>query len=894
MPLRYTNAKKRRRASQKRGSGFSFSLSMLKPSEIKKWLKYLFTTKEGLKKVGTVALIGLGLIVFLFGWFAKDLPTPNKINGRFAAQTTQIFDRNGKILYEMHGDKNRILVEFDEIPANVKNATVAIEDKNFYKHGGFSGQRIIGAAVANVMSGRKAQGGSTITQQFVKNALLSPEKTWDRKIKELILSIEIEQMYKKDDILKMYLNEIPYGSNAYGIKVAAKTYFDKDLKDLTLEEAAILAAMPQAPTYYSPFGQNKDALLARKNIVLKLMAEQGYITKAQSEAAQKKAIAFSNNPYGSITAPHFVMYVKEQLVEKYGEKMANEGGLKVYTSLDIEKQKAAEEAIKTGEAKFTRYGASNAALVSIDPKTGQILAMVGSKDFFNQEIDGNVNVTTHTRQPGSSFKPFAYATAWKKPNWGPGSTMYDFKTDFGGGYVPLNYDGKDHGIQSMRTALDGSLNIPAVKALYVGGLKETIDTAHDMGITTLNDNADYGLSLVLGAGEVKPIDMASAYGVFANNGIRQDLTWFVKIEDSKGKTLDEYKQENGKQALNPEIAYLMSNVLSDNNARAYIFGARNSLTLPDRKVAAKTGTTNDYKDAWTVGYTPNIATAVWVGNNDGKKMSKGADGSVIAAPIWQSYMKAATKNLPKEDFKKPNGPKTVTIDAVTGRKVTAATKQTRTDLFPSWYKVPDVNGQAVEVRVDKLSGKLATENCPPELIEVRTYSPITAELPANDPSYSRWNAPVQAWAKANGYSTDTGSVPTQPCDLHNGEDRPTVSIVDPFENKAVSSNLTVRMLVKTEGGFGSLTVSVGGNTYQASAKGQYYEANVVAPAGQQTITATVKDAKYQTATDSVVVNVENGTGGGVDVESPTPQRSIPQSPSTTNTIPRINQKSRPN
>lgn len=857
MPLRYNRVKRSRR-----GNGLKGKLSsLLNFSKIKSKIKYLFTTKQGRKKLGTAALICLGLMVGLFGWYAKDLPTPNKINSRFSAQTTQIFDRNGKLLYEMHGDKNRILVEFNEIPDNIKQATVAVEDKNFYKHTGFSPTRIVGSFIYNIfnrVSGGNLQGGSTITQQFVKNSLLSTEQTYTRKIKELILSLEIEAMYKKDDILKMYLNEIPYGSNAYGVKVAAKTYFNKDLKDITLEEAAVLAAIPQAPTYYSPYGQHKDALMARKDVVLSLMADQGYITKQQAEEAKKKEVVFSNNPYGSITAPHFVMYVKEKLVEKYGEKMANEGGLKVYTTLDLDKQKAAEEAVAKNTDKFTRYGATNAALVSVDPKTGQILAMIGSADFFNQDIDGNVNVAISDRQPGSSFKPFAYATAWKG-NWGPGSTIYDFKTDFGGGYIPSNYDGKDHGIQSMRTALDGSLNIPAVKSLYIAGMDETLKTAHDMGITTLNNPQDYGLSLVLGAGEVKPIDMASAYSVFANNGIRHDQSWYVKIEDSKGKTLDEYKEKPGKQVLDPQIAYLMSNVLSDNNARAYIFGSRNSLTLPDRPVGAKTGTTNDYKDAWTVGFTPNIATAVWVGNADGTKMKKGADGSVVAAPIWQSYMTSATKSLPKEEFKKPAGIKTVTIDAITGRKVTSATKQTRTDIFPSWYKVPEVYGQTQEVKIDKLSGKLATNDCPDELVETRVYSPITAEISPNDPAFARWNAPVQAWAAANGYSTSLGGIPTEKCDLHTGENKPSVEFMTPTNNQSVGSPITVRLSVSTPGGLDSVTVNIDGKDYTATAKGSYYEAVVTSSSGTKTLTATARDKIGQTAKAAISVNVTGGS-----------------------------------
>lgn len=862
MPLRYNRAKRvriNRYKPNRHGGGLGVRsfFSAISPRNIKDTLRYLFTTKEGLKRVGTFVIICLGFLIGLFGYYAKDLPTPSKINSRFSAQTTQIFDRNGKLLYEMHGDKNRILVEFNEIPDNIKNATVAIEDKNFYKHGGFSGTRIIGATLYNFLSrGKSLQGASTITQQFVKNALLSPEQTFTRKIKEVILSIEIEQIYKKDDILKMYLNEIPYGSNAYGVKVAAKTYFGKELKDITLEEAAVLAALPQAPTYYSPYGQHKDELMNRKDIVLDLMAEQGYIKKEEAAEAKAKPIAFSNNPYGSITAPHWVMYVKEKLVEKYGEKMANEGGLKVYTTLDLDKQKAGEAAIADNVARFTGYGASNASLVSVDPKTGQILAMVGSRDFFNQDIDGNVNVTTMARQPGSSFKPYAYATAWKKDSFGPGSTLYDFRTDFGGGYIPSNYDGHDHGVQSMRSALDGSLNIPAVKTLYIAGLDNTLKTAHEMGITTLNDPASYGLSLVLGAGEVKPLDHAAAFGVFGNGGVRQDTTWFVKIQDAKDKTLDEYKQKPGKQVLDPQVAYLMNNVLSDNNARAYIFGYRNSLTLPDRPVAAKTGTTNDYKDAWTVGYTPQVATAVWVGNNDGKLMARSADGSIVAAPIWQSYMTAATRGMPVEQFNRPSGIKTVTIDAITGRRATSATKQSRTDIFPSWYKVGDVAGNPVEIKINKTTGKQINPDCPAANVETRVSSPVTAEIPPNDPAFARWNAPVQRWAQSQGYPTSLGggNIQMDSCDEINAQ-KPTVDIVSPTDGQTVPSPVTVKISAGTPAGFESLTVSIDGTNYTAALKGSYYEVEVDLAAGDHTITATVKDKTGQTAKKTIKITI---------------------------------------
>ncbi len=860
MSLKYNSRQQRAKRNLRRAKSASISMSSFSPKAIKNYFKYLFTTKEGLKKIGTLAVVFLAIIIGLFGWYAKDLPTPNKINSRFAAQTTQIFDRNGKLLYEMHGDKNRILVEFNEIPENIKNATVAVEDKNFYRHTGFSPTRIIGSALYNIfsrVSGGNLQGGSTITQQFVKNAILSPEQNFTRKIRELILAIEIEAMYKKDDILKMYLNEIPYGSNAYGVKVAAKTYFDKDLKDIKLEEAAVLAALPQAPTYYSPYGENKDALLARKNIVLQLMADQGYITQEEADKAKERKIVFASNPYGSIEAPHFVMYVKQKLVEKYGEQMANEGGLKVYTTLDKDLYDIANKAVKEiGARNDKAYRASNAALVSVDPKTGQILAMVGSRDFFNEDIDGNVNVATRDRQPGSSFKPFAYATLFKKENWGPGSTLYDVKTNFGGGYTPNNYDGSFRGAVTVRKALQGSLNIPAVKALYIAGMNQTLETAHEMGITTLNDPDRYGLSLVLGAGEVKPIDMAAAYGVFGNKGVKQDLSWYIKIEDANGKVLDKYEERSGKQVLDPQIAYLMSSMLSDNPARSYVFGSRSPLYIPGHTVAAKTGTTNDNKDAWTVGYTPHISTAVWAGNNDGTKMTN-AGGVTAAAPIWNAFMKEALKKFPKSGFTKPSGIKNVSIDAITGRQITSATKQKSYDIFPSWYKVPLANGQSAEVKIDKLSGKLATDKCPAELIETRIYSPIQAEIPANDPSFGRWNPPVLAWAKSRGYTTDSGSIPTEKCDLHTGDDLPTIEFQSPTEGQTIGLNFIIVLSVGTPKGFKSLTVTADGKTYTPTLDGSFYKVNInFTTTGSKKITAIVKDSVFQSTTASVVVNVE--------------------------------------
>ncbi|MDO8507684.1 MAG: PBP1A family penicillin-binding protein [bacterium] len=858
---RYT--KRRRPASNYSGkSGKSKKINPFKKYGLvagsKEFLHNLFFTKSGWKKIGIAFGVFMGLMILLAAWYAKDLPSPSKINSKVAAQSTQIFDRNGKILYEVHGNENRILVDMKDIPQSAKDATVAVEDKGFYKHHGFDFKRIVGSIVYDVVHREKGQGGSTITQQFVKNAILTNEKSFSRKIKEFMLSVMIEQMYSKDDILKMYLNEIPYGSNAYGIQVASKTYFNKDAKNLTLAEAATLAALPNAPTYYSPYGQHKDELMKRKDMILDLMAEQKYITKDQAEAAKKEQLAFSGNVYGNITAPHFVMYVKEQLIEKYGENTVNTGGLKVYTTLDIEKQKMAEAAVATNVDKNKgRYKASNASLVAMDPKTGQILAMVGSRDFFDENIDGNVNVAIANRQPGSSFKPFAYSTILKGENWGAGSTFFDVRTDFGGGYVPRNYNGGFQGPMSMRSALQQSENIPAVKALYIGGVSNSIKTAHDMGITTLNDPSQYGLSLVLGAGEVKLLDMTGAYGVFANGGVKKDQTWFTKIEDSNGKTLDEYKEKPGKRVLDAQVAYIMSNILSDDASRARVFGTGGPLTLKGRPVAAKTGTTDSYKDAWTMGYTPSLVAGVWAGNNDGTPMSS-AGGSIAAAPIWHDFMTSALAGSKVEQFSRPSGIKSVTLDAVTGKKPTATSKQTRTDIFPSWYKIP-LGTDGSEYKVNPATGKLVNDSCPPAQITTITKNALTAEIPQGDPAYSRWFAPIAAWASANGFVAGDTTIPTEQDNCADiNKPAPTVSITSPAEGDNVETPVVVNINAEAAAGIDKVTVTVdNGTSYEASAmpNGNGYTANVpLGSVGEHTLYATVKD-KASKSTQSQTIHV---------------------------------------
>lgn len=825
-------------------------IAKLAPKNVWAWAK----SAQGKKILFGAGAAFLGIMLAIFLWFSKDLPSPNKINARINAQTTKIYANDGQtLLLEVYGDKNRSLIPFNEMPKSIKDATVAIEDKDFYKHGAFSAQGLARAFYYTIFK-RNTQGGSTITQQYVKNALLTDERSVSRKIKELILSIEIEQGYKKDDILKLYLNEIPYGSTAYGVQAAAKTYFGKDAKDLTLAQSALLAAMPQAPSYYSPYGPNKAVLIRRQHKVLNNMAAQKYITQAQADAAIKEDILAQlvpYRPYANVTAPHFVQYVREQLENEYGIKRVNEGGLKVVTTLDVSKQKIAEDAVAKGMAGVRRANGSNAALVAADPTNGEIQAMVGSYDYGDQDF-GSFNAATAERQPGSSFKPIVYSTLFKK-NYGAGTTLYDVPTDFGGGYKPTNYTLRNYGIVSVRQALASSLNIPAVKALYLAGLNNSLQTAKDLGITTLDPKNDYGLSLTLGSGEVKLTEMVEAYSTFATGGVHKDQISILKVTDSSGKVLQEYKprENKGKQALDPQVAYLISNIISDNGARCSLgtFPCNNPLTLPDRPVAAKTGTTNDFKDAWTMGYTPGVTVGVWAGNNDNKPMNQAS--SIVAAPIWQAYMSAVTKGTPVEQFKRPSGIKEVTLDANTGKAPTAGTKKTRTDIFPSWYQTPQPSSDQ-QAKVDRVSGKLATDCTPADAIDTITAGLIVAEVPPTDISYARWQPPVSALAASIGMSG--GSIPTEKDNIHNCNDvKPVVTLVS---DKSSGANFTLTATVSSGTHTANkLTFYIDGSeitTQNINGSGSYSTDYAPTSTGSHQFTAKVVDTALYSATSNTV------------------------------------------
>ncbi len=622
------------------------------------------TNNKNFKKyalsAGLVILVFFG---FFFIWLSTiRLPDLNNFESRVVSESTKIYDRTGKVvLFDVHGNVRRTVVPLNEISDYVKWATIAIEDKNFYTHHGVEPKAILRAVLTNLKDGNllSGQGGSTITQQVIKNALLTSEKKISRKVKEWVLAPRLEAKLSKDEILELYLNEIPYGGTVYGVQEAGRKFFGKDAKDLTLVEAAYISALPQAPTYYSPYGSHRDGLETRKNKVLREMLSLNFITQEEYNAAIKTNVEFQKQEDYGIKAPHFVMYIRELLEEKYGADMVEKGGLKVITTLDWDLQQDGEEIVKKwaliNKAKFD---AENAAIVVTDPNTGQILTMVGSRDYFDEEIDGNFNIATASRQPGSSIKPIIYAAAFNK-GYRPETVVFDLPTEFsttcysgGSCYNPQNYDDKFLGPISFRNALAQSRNVPAVKALYLAGIEDALTLAKKMGLETLTNAKQYGLTLVLGGGEVRPLDMASAYAVFAADGVKHPTTGMLKIEDNDGKKLEEFEDKEYR-VLPEQTARLISNILSDNVARTPGYGSNSPLHFGDIDVAAKTGTTNDYRDTWIVGYTPNISVAAWAGNNDNRSILKNQTAGFVIAPMWNEFMQKAIVKYPASSFIDP-------------------------------------------------------------------------------------------------------------------------------------------------------------------------------------------------------------------------------------------------
>lgn len=626
------------------------------------------------------------LAIYFFG-----TPSVVEIRDYPFKQTSFLYDRTGtNELYRLYDEENRIVISHEAIPDTMRFATIASEDKHFYSHRGIDPLAISRAFKVNLANGSIRQGGSTITQQLARSLYLSHERTLERKIREAFLALKIDSHLSKDEILDLYLNAVPYGSNAYGIETAAETFFRKSADDLTIDESALLAVLPNAPSRLSPYGSHTDELRSRQKDILRKMHELGFITDQEFRTALATDTFAKIKPLEHpILAPHFVFYAREHLEEMYGKERLQTAGWKIYTTLDYDLQQTAEQAIRRGATRNISRGASNAGLVALDPGSGEVLAMVGSKDYFDESIDGNVNVTLRARQPGSAFKPFAYSTAFEK-GLQPETLILDKQVNFGPDgsgrpYIPRNYDGRFHGLMTLRQALAMSLNVPAVQVLAIAGVEDTLGLATRLGITTLTDPKRYGLALVLGGAEVKPIEMANAFSVFSQDGIRYDIDPIAKIVDRYGTEYSDAENRQGIRVLDADIARKINSILSDNAARTPIFGPKSPLAFPDGiQVAAKTGTTQNFRDAWTVGYTPSIAVAVWTGNNDGRPMKAGSDGIFVAAPIWRDFMNHALTRFPETGFApyerkiaKPDTrlvpelakKKTIYIDKKTGREI---------------------------------------------------------------------------------------------------------------------------------------------------------------------------------------------------------------------------------
>lgn len=856
----WKNTPKRKRRTHRSGKKTSFQLK----GPI---LKNIILALIAIGIAGS--LVGLGIIAFI----ARDLPNPNTLTERTISQTTKIYDSTGEhLLYEIFGDENRTLKQIQEgfcdpntdmeldpegIPLFALQATVAAEDRNFCNHSGFDFRGFARAVFQNLLGNR--QGGSTLTQQLVKNAILSNEQTITRKIKELILSLELERRYSKDEILQIYFNEIPYGSTYYGVEAAAQNYFDKSAHELTIAEAATLASLPKAPTTYI---NNPDRLKARRDYILGGMLELGFIDQMEHDLAVASETPVEIS-YTNIDAPHFVFYVTEQLEETYGRRAVEEGGMRVITSLNYDMQMIAEEEVANGiEEVGELYNVSNAALVATDPDNGHVLAMVGSRNYFDDEIDGQVNVATRLRQPGSSFKPIVYTKAFEM-GYTPNTILWDVKTTFPtvtGNYTPLNYDLQEHGPVRMRDSLQWSLNITAVKALYLVGVENALDFATQLGYSSFEDHSAFGLSLVLGGGEVQLVEHVNTYATFANEGVRHNLVSILKVEDSNGEVLEEWKEEEGERVLDENIARMITHVLKDNESRSSVFGGTSNLQLGDRPVAAKTGTTNDYRDAWLMGYTPSLAAGVWAGNNDNTAMNRGAGGSSVAGPIWNGFMRRALEQEPIEYFTNPIIDQTG-VAALDG-SITSTT-----------------------LIVDKASGKIATEYTPESYREERTYAEyhsilhyVTKESPrdgipedpTNDPYYEPWEAAIQEWITAKeeeeGVEIVNEAPPTEEDDVHVPSNFPTVEIISPDKNDDLDRTVTISVDADAPRGVSRVEFYIDGQYLGSDTRSPYKLVTDIPSSigrGVHSIKAIAYDDVDNAGSDTVSINIEEDAGAAL-------------------------------
>jgi 1A family penicillin-binding protein len=799
---------------------FKYIKRRIKKASFKKWL-FIF--------VG----VGVILVGILMVWISLlKLPDFESFTQRKLQSSTKIYDRTGEILlYDIHQDIKRTVIPYEDMSIKIKNATVAIEDSTFYEHNGIRIPSIIRATIVAKITGKRVSGGSTITQQLIKNTLLTSRRTLTRKVKEWILAIKLEKVLSKEEILELYLNEAPYGGNIYGIAEASRAFFGKEPSEVTLAEAAYLAAIPNGPTYYSPYRKNKDKLDARKNLVLSRMLNLKFITEEEHKEAVAENVVFLPEQPLHIAAPHFVFFIKDYLETKYGVEAIEAGGLKVITTLDYELQKKAEEiALKNAKENEKNWNGKNAAVVVIDPKTGQLLSMVGSRDYFDKTIEGNFNVTTAQRQPGSSFKPIVYAQAFKE-GYTQNTTLFDVRTEFNSScdplgkplpgsrnatcYNPDNYDDAFRGPMTLKEGLAQSINVIAVKLLYLVGVNDSLKMAHDLGISSLNDPTRYGLSLVIGGGETSLLDMTSAYSVFANGGVRHPYTGVLSVENAGGEILEKYENTEY-QVLDPNIPKILADILTDNNARTPTFGANSALVVPGREVAVKTGTTNNNKDAWTIGYTPSVTVGVWVGNNDNVPMKKG--GAALAGPIWNGVISEALKKLPVETFEEPD-PIDPSLPAI---------------LRGYWQ-----GGETFST--DSATGAPASEFTPTEMRKEQSITNVhtilywidknnpLAERPSNpssDPQYTNWEYGVQRWWSENMHKykiITSGSAPAGYNTTNTNTSKPIFEILG-LVNSVYKKNQTINISInqKTLNTIKKIDVYVN-NTYLTSLKSYPYK-----------------------------------------------------------------------
>jgi len=904
--------------------------------------------KFPLKKVllwGLIGFVGIILagIIFLTVFIAVlsiGLPDVHDIDKLSVAQSTTIYDREGNVLYVKHGDENRKYVPYDQISKYLIDATVSIEDNEFWSHKGFDLPGIIKAGMYEVFGIGVQRGGSTITQQYVKNAFLSSEHSYTRKIKELILAVRLEQAYDKKTIMELYLNKIPYGNTAYGIQKAAEIYFGKDAKDLDIAESAILAAIPQAPSYYNPYGSNKNSELlitiekvkelgitdasrlvndvdykmgligkgyqldetagtgiyipGRADLVLRKMFEYKYITQEEKDAAWKKTqeVVFIEH-IERMKAPHFVFYVIEQLEEKYGKEVVEQGGLQVYTTLDPELQALGETLITEGvESNAARFNATNGALVAIDPKTGQILAMIGSKDYYDIEIDGNVNLATSFRQPGSSFKPYVYAQAFYN-RYAPATVIYDTKTQFGNGAPPNNYDGSFRGPMAIRWALGQSRNIPAIKAYYLAGeQKPILDLAQRMGLHFLSTDTDYGWPLALGAAEITLLDHTSGFGVFANGGKRMPVVAIMKVTNSQGAVLEEIDpNKKPEEVLDPQVAYLITSILSDRGVSLgqYLWASNQVTAVKTGTSNKKVGTVNYPSNLWCVGYTTSIVAGVWNGNSDDRKsgnMYLNADGYNAAAPIWRKFIEqsATLKGYPKEEFPVPPGIQKVTVSAATGKLPggNVPPEGLKTDVFASFGLPTEVDNSFSSVKIDTRNNLLANDYCPKEFVKEKAFR-IHQDVVT---IYPNWNAGVQAWAAGQALkltgtdgqaTTLVSGVPPKEesplCTKEQMNSTRSIRITSPGNySKLDPGKTTITVEASADSGIVQVTYYLDGQLQEtirsAPYTGQIRISQFVEAGSIHTIKALVTDVNGYSAESSIEIRISGETTGGGDGPGP--------------------------